>query len=204
LSHAGKEILIKAVIQALPTYTMSVFRLPKTLTRELNSNMSRFWWGHKENTHKIAWMAWKGMGRSKKMGGLGFRKLDCFNTTLLAKQRWRLLKHPQSLVARVFQAKYFPGGSFIDSSLGLRPSYIWRSLWNARPLLKEGMRWRIGDGSQVRIWKDKWVPCTQSHKILAPVNVLNANATVNEIINRDANWWNIPLIEDLFPPETAQ
>lgn len=66
------------------------------------------------------------------------------------------------------------------------------------------MRWRIGDGSQVRIWKDKWVPSTQSHKILALVNVLNADATVNEIINHDANWWNIPLIEDLFPPEAAQ
>jgi hypothetical protein len=43
LSHAGKEILLKAVIQAIPTYTMSVFWLPKTLNRERNSMISKFW-----------------------------------------------------------------------------------------------------------------------------------------------------------------
>jgi hypothetical protein len=57
LSHAGKEILLKVVIQAIPTYTMSVFLLPKTLCNDINSMMSRFWWGHKENDKKMAWMS---------------------------------------------------------------------------------------------------------------------------------------------------
>lgn len=36
LSHADKEILLKAVIQVIPTYTMSVFQLPKMLSRDIN------------------------------------------------------------------------------------------------------------------------------------------------------------------------
>jgi hypothetical protein len=63
LSQAGKEVLLKAVVQAIPTYTMSVFQLHKTLCTEINSMMSKFWWGHKGNDKRIAWMSWSKMGR---------------------------------------------------------------------------------------------------------------------------------------------
>ncbi|XP_042954633.1 uncharacterized protein LOC122291048 [Carya illinoinensis] len=45
LSQAGKEIFIKAVVQALPTYTMSVFKFPKTLLHSINNVINKFWWG---------------------------------------------------------------------------------------------------------------------------------------------------------------
>jgi hypothetical protein len=123
LSHAGKEILIKSVIQAIPTYTMSVFRLPKTLCREINAIIGRFWWGHKEKDSKIAWMAWTGLGRNKLDGGLGYRDLITFNNALLAKQGWRLTKFPDTLVGRIFREKYYPTWDILGSSLGFHPLY---------------------------------------------------------------------------------
>ena len=45
LSKVGKEVLIKAIVQAIPTYTMGVFQLPVKLCDELNSLCSKFWWG---------------------------------------------------------------------------------------------------------------------------------------------------------------
>jgi hypothetical protein len=57
LSQARKEILLKAMIQAIPTYCMSVFSLPKTLCYYLDSMMQKFWWGHKENEKRIHWMS---------------------------------------------------------------------------------------------------------------------------------------------------
>jgi hypothetical protein len=85
LSQAGKEILIKAVVQAIPTYCMSVFLLPVTLCQDLNSMMQSFRWGHMSKESKIHWMSWEKLGRSKSTGGLGFRDLLMFNKALLAK-----------------------------------------------------------------------------------------------------------------------
>jgi hypothetical protein len=72
LSQAGKEILLKAVVQAIPTYSMGVFQLPITLCKELNQLMQQFWWSHMSKNSKFHWMSWSNMGRSKSKGGLGF------------------------------------------------------------------------------------------------------------------------------------
>ncbi|XP_050236702.1 uncharacterized protein LOC126686613 [Mercurialis annua] len=44
LSKAAKEVLLKAVIQAISTYTMGVFRLPQKICQKIQSFMSNFWW----------------------------------------------------------------------------------------------------------------------------------------------------------------
>ena len=128
LSQAGKEVLLKAVIQAIPTYTMSIFKLPRVLCKKINSLMARFWWGHKENLSKTAGLSWDNLSLSKEEGGLGYRDLEDFNTALLAKQGWRFLQNPQSLVAKVYKEKYFLEGTFLDSELGSKPSFAWRSI----------------------------------------------------------------------------
>ncbi|XP_059461959.1 uncharacterized protein LOC132190952 [Corylus avellana] len=115
LSQAGKEIILKAVIQATPTYCMSVFCLPKLLCSEINSLMQKFWWDQKENDKRIAWMSWSCMGHSKKRGGMGFRDFTCFNTALLAKQCWRIWKVLESPLAKIMKAKYFPGLFYFGS-----------------------------------------------------------------------------------------
>jgi len=45
LSQASKEILIKAIAQVIPAYTMSVFKLLDTLCDEITSMVWAFWWG---------------------------------------------------------------------------------------------------------------------------------------------------------------
>jgi hypothetical protein len=123
LSQAGKEVLLKAVIQAIPTYCMGVFQLPISLCKDINSMMQNFWWSQLNKKSRIHWLSWDRMGRSKSVGGMGFRDLVLFNKAMLAKQGWRIIQNPSSLMAEVFKAKYFPHGDFLSASLGNRPSF---------------------------------------------------------------------------------
>ncbi|KAL0399998.1 UNVERIFIED_CONTAM: putative mitochondrial protein [Sesamum radiatum] len=58
LSQAGKSILIKSVLQSIPTYAMGYFRLPLSLINELHSMTADYLWHHKDE-RKIHWLAWR-------------------------------------------------------------------------------------------------------------------------------------------------
>jgi hypothetical protein len=107
LSFAGGATLIKVVAQAIPTYIMSSFLLPKSFCDHMENQICKFWWGNNVDKRKIHWVNWKKTCKAKSKGGMGFKNLRVFNEALLAKQGWGLITNPQSLVARMFKAKYY-------------------------------------------------------------------------------------------------
>ncbi|KAA3468576.1 reverse transcriptase [Gossypium australe] len=176
LSQGGKEIFIKVILQAIPTYAMSVFLFPKALCEMIESKLARFWWQKGAGKRGIHWCQWKLLCRSKDEEGLGFRNMVQFNISLLTKQGWRLLNYPDSLVAQVFKAKYFPECSFLNSRLGNSRSYVWRSIWATKDTLEKGLIWKVGTGLKISITKDAWI-----------LNYGNVRLRVNMAIRRLAN-----------------
>jgi hypothetical protein len=99
LSYAAKEVLIKSIIQAMPTYSMACFLLGKGTCQKLTSLMAQFWCSGSLDKRSMHWLAWDRIARPKAWGGMGFRELHLFNLALLGKQGWRLITNPQSLCA---------------------------------------------------------------------------------------------------------
>ena len=85
ISKAGREILIKTVAQAIPKYTMRMFKIPKALCDTINSTLAKYWWWQIKDEKKIHWINWKKLCTPKKKGGMGFRDIQAFNLALLAK-----------------------------------------------------------------------------------------------------------------------
>ena len=56
LSQARREVLIKAVIQAIPTYAMGCFKLPMGLCNEIEVMIRKFWWGQRGEKRKVHWL----------------------------------------------------------------------------------------------------------------------------------------------------
>ena len=58
LSIGGKEVLIKAVAQAIPIYAMPVFKLTKGVCKGISDAIAKFWWGDDNDGRKLHWWAW--------------------------------------------------------------------------------------------------------------------------------------------------
>ena len=63
LSNARKEVLLKAVLLAMPTYAMACCKLPKALCTDICKEMANFWWGSGADNRKMQWMGWKNCQR---------------------------------------------------------------------------------------------------------------------------------------------
>ena len=122
----------------------------------------------KDEENKIMWFSWKRVCKSKFHGGMGFRNLQAFNLAMLAKQGWRILTNPKSLMARVYKAKYLPHDEVLNSKKGSNPSYAWRCIHNNLEVIRKGTRWRVGNGRRIHIWDNKWLPTPTTHKVISP------------------------------------
>ena len=138
------------------------------------------------------------MCEPKSNGGMGFKNLKFFNLALLAKQGWRLQVDQDSLVYRVLKVKYFPRCEFIHPSIGNNPSYMWCSIMTAQSLVKEGLRWRVGNEASIRIWEDRWLPNPSAHRIITPKLFLHADTRVEELINGANAEWRTEVIDTLI------
>ncbi|XP_058783721.1 uncharacterized mitochondrial protein AtMg00310-like [Vicia villosa] len=167
--------------------------------------MNSFWWGHKRDRAKgIHWLSWDRLSMPKSVGGMGFKNLSAFNYAMLSKQAWRLMINPDNLVSRLYKARYFPNCDFLESAIGHNPSYVWRSIWSSKFVVRGGYRWSIGSGENISVWDHKWLYDSSSLVNPWPDNSFVAKLRVSDLMIPNSKHWNPTLISSLLGGDIAQ
>ena len=77
-------------------------------------------------------------------------------------------------------------------------SYAWRSILIGREVLKEGMRWKVGDRTSIWVWSDSWLPLPFLPYISTPKAHGLEDLLVASLIDLDFNKWHSKALQDLF------
>ncbi|RVW79010.1 Transposon TX1 uncharacterized 149 kDa protein [Vitis vinifera] len=101
---------------------------------------------------------WPIVCENKSKGGLGVKSLGLFNKALLGKWSWRFANEKKALWNQVIRKKY---GKEIGGwrSCEIREVYgvgLWKAINKVGQLVTPFFGFEVGDGKNVRFWKDKW------------------------------------------------
>ncbi|GJW98978.1 hypothetical protein Tco_0180786 [Tanacetum coccineum] len=110
----GRLTLLKSVLGFTPIYSMSMYKVPKSILNLLESLRRNFFNGVQGDERKISWVKWSKVLASRKHGGLGVSSFFALNRALLFKWVWRFISHDNSLWYRFISAMH---GSNIQMGL---------------------------------------------------------------------------------------
>ncbi|GJS31209.1 RNA-directed DNA polymerase, eukaryota, partial [Tanacetum coccineum] len=71
LSIGGRLTLLKSVLGSMPIFHMSIFKVPSSILKSLESIRSRFFNGQDPKSNKASWVKWNKVLTPKDKGGLG-------------------------------------------------------------------------------------------------------------------------------------
>lgn len=107
------------------------------------------------------------MAKPKNCDGMGFGMVSSFNKALLGKQWWRILSRPKSFMVRGLKSRYFSNSTTLEANQGHSPSNTWTSLFSVKGIVEKGIIWKVGDGTQIKSWTNRWIPSNVKFKTSA-------------------------------------
>ncbi|CAN1793057.1 Putative ribonuclease H protein At1g65750 [Linum perenne] len=201
LTHAGRSVMIKSVLQALPTYLFSCFLLPKHILKRMDQVLINFWWSGNVSNAKLHWLPATDLRKPVSEGGLGFRSFYNFNLAFLAKLAWKVITTPDSLWSQLLKGLYFPHSSFLQAARHHKSSWIWSGIMEGRKALLCGLRKNIGDGNDTSVL-DAWIP--EAPQFKASCSATFASMKVSDFIINPQKVWNVEKLRAAFSHEVVK
>ncbi|KAF8100262.1 hypothetical protein N665_0228s0017, partial [Sinapis alba] len=100
-----------------------------------------------------------------------------------------------------YKAKHFRKSDFLEVKTYQTSSYAWRSIIQTQTLTRKGLKWVIGNGEWVKVWKDSWLPGTDDMLLRRPGAFLYPNLLVKDLFVPKMSTWNAMKIKSLVDEE---
>lgn len=217
LSRAGRLTLIKSVLNSLPIYYMSIFKIPKAVALSLVRLQRSFFWGAASDGRlPVPPIAWRSIELPLSLGGLGVGNILYKNLILLFKWWWRFSDADNTLWKRILLSVHNIRGlkaSSVSFS-GVREG-VWGQLVSdevdtakVRRIVEDGMIIRLGSGVSTLFWYDRWCECgilKQLFPRLFELSLQQENLVAQMGMWYDGGWvWDFQWRRDLYSWEIEE
>ncbi|CAN6173732.1 unnamed protein product [Urochloa humidicola] len=208
LNHAGRLAYIQSVFASIPIYYMAHVLFSKKLLAKITAIIRQFWWaGVKEEDagKPMNFRAWTDICRDKQEGGLGIKRIDLVNKSLLIKMAWHIVSQKVPHLTAILKAKYYPNHSFWTAPLHTPRSLFWASILKIKTELHKQAFFQIANGN-TNIWTHPWAPCwTEMHdKLQDTAPRTGIPNTVSDLWLPNSKTWDTHKIELFFGSHSVQ
>ncbi|PKU87175.1 Putative ribonuclease H protein [Dendrobium catenatum] len=155
ISLAGRIVLTKSVLAAIPIFVATHTLIPKRILHKIEKAARNFIWDKPGGLHELHYISWEKMCRPWKEGGLSIKSVSDITGPLRAKFAWNFLKEEDSLLYKSLKARYGP--KFWMKSNTAYKSVTWKILADGAQSLISITRWKIAAEDNINILDDAWI-----------------------------------------------
>jgi hypothetical protein len=159
LNLAGRLILTKSVLQAIPTFMMSIFPTPKGILQKIRTIQRELLWRGAETRKKWALVSWEKVCKPKIKGGLGLHDPQVTNDAYGENLWWHWVKETTTPWVNLWKEKYALDICNQDKICfrGTKEgSTIWNLAWRNKTWIQTYNFWEIINGRTTQFWEDAW------------------------------------------------
>jgi hypothetical protein len=158
LTKAGKVILIKSLLSALPNFQAAFFLAPTNVMEQISKLLRDFLWqGGKGNEKKMHLVSWEVVKKSMAEGGLQIRDPALVNLALGGKLLWKLIHEPTHLVSVTLRAKYRPNKTLsnLQNDSTISCTQVWKLCCKSSNFFNKSVYRIPGNGKCTHLWHDR-------------------------------------------------
>ena len=158
LSLAGRILLIKSVLAAIPNYFIVVLKIRSGVLDTIKKLIKGFLWsGNLDDSHKVPLISWQDMLYASNVGGAGIHDLSLRNEAFGGKLIWHMYTKSQSTWCTIMQQKYLDNNDpsrVLSISNPPKGLVVWDFMIGSRKIIVDYISREVNNGMSINFWND--------------------------------------------------